>query len=83
MSHLSGNCSCGRRTHFSKKSSYGSTWQCRECGRGWVIARHGRPLHSARSKAPPATGGRASGESEWLTVIVAALLILFLIGSCM
>jgi len=47
-----------------------------------VIARHGQPLHSARSKAPPVDRSQAANEPNWTAVIVAGLLILFLIGSC-
>ncbi len=82
MSHLSGHCSCGRRIHFPKHSSYGSSWRCHKCGQSWVIARHGQPLHNARSKAPPVTSGHSADEPNWAAVIVAGLLILFLIGSC-
>lgn len=82
MSHLSGHCSCGRRIHFPKHSSYGASWRCHTCGRSWVIARHGEPLHTARSKAPPVDHGRSTDEPNWAAVIVAGLLILFLIGSC-
>ena len=82
MSHLSGHCSCGRRIHFPKHSSYGSSWRCRTCGQSWVIARHGQPLHNARSKAPPVDSVHSADEPNWAAVIVAGLLILFLIGSC-
>jgi hypothetical protein len=82
MSHLSGHCSCGRRIHFPKHSSYGSSWRCRKCGQSWVIARHGQPLHNARSKAPPVDSVHSADEPNWAAVIVAGLLILFLIGSC-
>jgi hypothetical protein len=47
-----------------------------------VIARHGQPLHTARSKAPPVDHSRSTAEPNWAAVIVAGLLILFLIGSC-
>jgi hypothetical protein len=82
MSHLSGHCSCGRRIHFPKQSSYGASWRCRECNRSWVIAHHGRPLHTARSKAPPADFGGSGGDTSWVTLVVAGLILLFLIGSC-
>lgn len=82
VSHLSGHCSCGQRIHFPKYFSYGASWNCGKCGRSWVIARHGQPLHTARSKAPPADGGRSTEEPNWVAVVVAGLLILFLIGSC-
>ena len=82
MSHLSGHCSCGRRINFPKHSSYGSSWRCHKCGRSWVIARQGQPLHNARSKAPPVADGHSAEEPNWVAVIIAGLLILFLIGSC-
>jgi hypothetical protein len=47
-----------------------------------VIARHGQPLHNARSKAPPVASGHSADEPNWAAVFVAGLLILFLIGSC-
>lgn len=82
MSHLSGYCSCGRRIHFSKRSSYGAQWNCHKCGRSWVIAHHGQPLHTARSKAPPAESVASGGEANWTTIIVAGLILLLFIGSC-
>lgn len=82
MSHLSGHCSCGRRIHFPKHSSLGASWRCHKCGRSWVIARHGQPLHTARSKAPPVDRGESSAGTSLMATIIAGLLILWLIGSC-
>jgi len=82
MSHLSGHCSCGRRIHFPKHSSYGSSWRAITQLCPHVRHRHGQPLHNARSKAPPVDSVHSADEPNWAAVIVAGLLILFLIGSC-
>ena len=52
MTHPSGHCTCGRRLHYPKTATFGSTWTCWKCGRTWTISTHGDPLHQRGSKPP-------------------------------
>lgn len=96
MSHLSGNCVCGREVHFPKNSGKGATWKCRQCGRTLFISDHGRPLHRRRSKPPPqqkaacgavaALPSQAADDVPWAGLLTAAalvaVLILLVLGWC-
>ena len=70
MSHLSGRCDCGRVIHFPKGATYGATWRCYNCGRTWHIAHHGDPLHSRRSKEPPARNYSSDDSGEILPLLL-------------
>lgn len=52
MPHLSGECSCGRVSHYPKGAKVGDKWTCRSCGRTWTIVASGKgkPLNRVPSK---------------------------------
>ncbi len=52
MTHLAGNCSCGRKIHLSKNARIGSVWTCHKCTKKWKLSTQGRRLRSAKSKSP-------------------------------
>ena len=52
MTHLSGHCTCGRRLHYPKNATMGSTWTCWKCGKTWTLSTHGDPLRQRGSKPP-------------------------------
>ena len=57
MSHLAGNCHCGKIIHFPKDAQICCVWRCHTqgCGKEWVLTNQGggKPLHETRSKRSP------------------------------
>ncbi len=81
MTHLAGNCSCGRQIHLSKNAKYGTVWKCHRCAKKWHVSNHGRPLHRRKSKTPPLDVGVGSdGLGYVIGVVLLGLLVYWLFG---
>lgn len=75
MPHLASKCDCGRKIHLPKTATRGYQWTCHSCGKTWVLADHGKPIHSERSRPPEVTGGAASSTQGCLGAAVAVAIV--------
>jgi transposase-like protein len=76
MSHLAGNCDCGRSIHYPKHAQYGHKWRCHNCGKTWTLTTHGNPLHDRRSLPPRYQLDNTSESSISLGTIVIGIIVI-------